>query len=58
MLFLSKKIYVDDSPIHGRGVFASELILKDEVIEECHFVKLVINRLILQIGTMELQCIL
>ena len=41
MLFLSKKIYVDDSPIHGRGVFANELILKDEVIEECHFVKLV-----------------
>jgi uncharacterized protein len=41
MLFLSSKIYVDDSPIHGRGVFTRELILKDEVIEECHFVKLV-----------------
>jgi SET domain-containing protein len=29
------KIYVDNSPIHGLGVFAKELILKDEVFEIC-----------------------
>jgi len=38
MLYRSRKIYVDDSPIHGRGVFASELIKKDEIIEECHHI--------------------
>jgi len=40
MLFVSPKIIVDDSPIQGRGVFAVDYILKDEIIEECHFVKL------------------
>ncbi len=39
-LFLSTKIKVGDSPIHGRGVFAIDFISKDEIIEECHFVKL------------------
>jgi uncharacterized protein len=29
------KIYVDNSPIHGLGVFAKEQILKDEVFEVC-----------------------
>jgi len=38
MLYRSKKIYVDDSPIHGRGVFASENIKKGEVLEECHYI--------------------
>jgi SET domain-containing protein len=37
MLYRSKKIYVDDSDIHGRGVFASELIKQGEILEECHF---------------------
>jgi SET domain-containing protein len=37
MLYRSKKIYVDDSPVHGRGVFASEPIKKGEILEECHF---------------------
>jgi len=37
MLYRSKKIYVDDSPVHGRGVFASELIKAGEILEECHF---------------------
>jgi SET domain-containing protein len=41
MLFVSPKIIVDDSPIQGRGVFAVDYILKDEMIEECHFVKLI-----------------
>jgi SET domain-containing protein len=40
MLFLSEKIYVDDSPIHGRGVFTKELIKSGELIEECHYIKL------------------
>lgn len=40
MLFLSEKIYVDNSPIHGRGVFTKELIQKGELIEECHYIKL------------------
>jgi SET domain-containing protein len=38
MLYRSKKIYVDDSPIHGRGVFCSETIQKGEILEECHFI--------------------
>lgn len=38
------KIYVDRSPIHGWGVFAKELILKDEIIEECPIVKLPIEK--------------
>ena len=29
------KIYIDNSPIHGLGVFAKERILKDEVFEIC-----------------------
>lgn len=39
MLYRSKKIYVEDSPIHGRGVFASEFIKAGEILEECHFIK-------------------
>ena len=40
MLYRSNKIYVDDSIIHGRGVFASENIKKGEILEECHFIKM------------------
>jgi SET domain-containing protein len=43
MLYRSKKIYVDDSPIHGRGVFASEFIKSGEILEECHFIKVPIE---------------
>lgn len=39
MLYRSNKIYVDDSIIHGRGVFASDKIKSGEIIEECHFIK-------------------
>lgn len=38
MLYRSNKIYVDDSSIHGRGVFASDFIKKGEILEECHFI--------------------
>lgn len=34
MIKLPTKIYIDRSPIHGWGIFASEKILKDELIEE------------------------
>ncbi len=37
MLYRSRKIYVDDSSIHGRGVFCSEPIKAGEILEECHF---------------------
>jgi SET domain-containing protein len=40
MLYRSNKIYVDDSNIHGRGVFASEFIKSGELLEECHFIEL------------------
>jgi SET domain-containing protein len=40
MLFISNKIKVDFSPIHGRGVFATGRIEKGEIIEECHFIEL------------------
>jgi len=39
MLYRSNKIYVDDSNVHGRGVFASEFIKKGELLEECHFLE-------------------
>jgi uncharacterized protein len=38
MLYRSLKIYVDDSTIHGRGVFCSEPIKAGEILEECHFI--------------------
>ncbi len=37
-LYVSPKIYVADSKIHGRGVFASEDILPDEIIEQAHVI--------------------
>lgn len=39
MLYRSNKIYVDDSSVHGRGVFCSEAIKHGEILEECHFFK-------------------
>jgi len=38
------KIYVDKSPIHGLGVFASQKINQDEVIEEVPVLTLPINK--------------
>ena len=29
------KIYVNESPIHGLGVFASQTIMEGEILEEC-----------------------
>ena len=43
MLYRSNKIYVDDSTIHGRGVFASEKIRSGEILEECHYIPLPIH---------------
>jgi len=43
MLYRSKKIYLDDSSIQGRGIFASEFIKSGEILEECHFIKLPIG---------------
>lgn len=39
-IFSPKKIYVDKSPIHGFGVFASEKIIVGELIEECPILSL------------------
>ena len=39
-----KKIYLDESPVHGLGVFAMERIVHGEVIEECPFLKLPIEK--------------
>jgi SET domain-containing protein len=39
-LFVSEKIEVRESPIHGRGVFAVKTIEAGEIIEECHFILL------------------
>jgi SET domain-containing protein len=39
-MFVSNKIVVKDSPIHGKGVFTNDMILSGEVIEECHFIHL------------------
>jgi SET domain-containing protein len=37
MVFISSKIEVKGSPIHGMGVFAKENIKSGEIIENCHF---------------------
>lgn len=36
-LYVSPKIVVKDSPLHGRGVFAEKPLARGELIEECHF---------------------
>ncbi len=38
-LFQSKKLEVRKSDIHGYGVFTNELIHKDELLEECHYIE-------------------
>ena len=38
------KVYVDKSPVHGWGVFAKELIKKNEIFEECPVLTLPINK--------------
>lgn len=42
-VFPSTKIYLDNSPVHGKGVFASDTIEKDEVFEECYILSLPIE---------------
>lgn len=42
-IYPPKKVYVDKSPIHGLGVFASELIYRDEIIEVCPLYDLGVN---------------
>ena len=39
MLYRSNKICVEDSMVHGRGVFATEKIKKGEILEECHVIE-------------------
>ena len=40
MIELPTKIYINKSPIHGWGVFAKEIILKDELVEETPYVSI------------------
>jgi SET domain-containing protein len=40
MLYRSNKIYVEESSVHGRGVFSSDRIKKGELLEECHFINI------------------
>ena len=42
-IYPPRKVYVDKSPIHGLGVFASELIHKDDIIEVCPLYDLNLN---------------
>ena len=44
MIFPPTKIYLDNSPIHGKGVFASEDIKEGEVFEECPYLDLSIEK--------------
>ena len=38
MLKIPTKITIEESPIHGFGVFATDIIERNEVIEECHLI--------------------
>lgn len=40
-LYINSKIEVRKSLVHGYGVFAKKDINKGEVLEECHYVKLI-----------------
>ena len=40
MITVPKKIYLEESPIHGLGVFTKELIVQGELIEEAPFLEL------------------
>jgi len=44
MIQLPTKIYIDNSPIHGLGVFAKDVIFEGELIEECTILSLPINK--------------
>jgi len=44
MIRVPQKIYLDDSPIHGLGVFAMNKIVQGEVIEEAPFLTLPIEK--------------
>lgn len=39
-----KKIYLDESPVHGRGIFASEIILMGEIFEIAPYLDLGIKK--------------
>lgn len=39
VLKIPTKISIQESPGKGLGVFATELIKKDEIIEECHLIE-------------------
>jgi SET domain-containing protein len=39
-LYTNPKIEVRESTIHGYGVFAKDFIKKDELLEECHWVRI------------------
>jgi SET domain-containing protein len=43
-MIYNPKIFIDKSPVHGWGVFAKELIKKDEIFEECPVLTLPINK--------------
>jgi len=43
-LYPSTKIYLDNSSIHGKGVFASQKILKDEIFEVTPYLDLEIPK--------------
>ena len=38
------KIYISDSPIHGLGVFANEIIYEGEIIEICPVIDMGLNK--------------
>ena len=42
-LIQSNKIEVKKSSIHGYGVFATDSILKGEILEECHFMSIPVD---------------
>jgi SET domain-containing protein len=44
MIQLPTKIYIDNSPVHGLGVFAKEKINEGELIEECTILTLPIQK--------------
>ena len=44
MIQLPTKIYVDNSPVHGLGVFVKEKINEGELIEECTILTLPIQK--------------
>jgi SET domain-containing protein len=43
-VFPSIKIYLDNSPVHGWGVFASQNLVQDEIIEVCPIIDMEIPK--------------